>query len=61
MMPRSPALAVGPSPGATAEVKVPFYYLSMFGYGWFYHRVAKFIPRATYVTLVFLHCASSWV
>lgn len=34
------------------EVKVPFYCLSVFGYGgWFHHRVAKFIAG---VTLVFL-------
>lgn len=52
-MPQSPTLAVGPSPGAAAEVKVPFYYLSVFGYGgWFNHRAAKFIPRAAYVTLL---------
>jgi len=61
-MPESPAPAVGPSPGAAEEVKVPFYYLSMFGYrDWFYHRVAKFIPRAACVIPVFLHHASGSV
>lgn len=43
---------VGPIAGAAMEVKVLFYFWSVFGYrGWFHSRVAKFIPG---VILAFL-------
>lgn len=59
---QEPRTGGGHSPGAAMELKVPFYYLSVFDYGrWFYHRVAKFIPRAAYFRFVFLRCASGSV